>query len=121
MLTSTASPLRRCSAVAVVAGCPCGLPASPPSLSRPGGSEAGNDSVTASSWPSPLPSSSAASLLCPARVSKKAGLALTSEILSCGRFGPAIEGCTSPRSSCSVSEKVGSSLSTVWKRPCSRV
>ena len=38
---------------------------------------------------------------------------------SCGRLGPASEGTTSPRSSSTVSEKVGSSAFSSCQRPCS--
>ena len=40
-------------------------------------------------------------------------LGVVSETRSCGRFGPAIDGTTSPRSSSSVSVKIGSSESLV--------
>ena len=49
-----------------------------------------------------------------------AGFAFASAIRSCGRFGPAIDGSTLPRSSSSVSEKVGSSELSSWNIPCSR-
>ena len=83
-----------------------GRPASP-SWSSAGGSEAGNDSSIASSRE--LPSASAASGSNSARDSMNAGFASASAILSWGRFGPAIDGSTLPRSKSSVSVKVGSS------------
>ena len=69
----------------------------PPSVV--GGSLAGNDSAAASSYPvsasPPVYSSSS---------ERKSSAALESATRSCGRFGPASEGSTSPRSSSSASE-----------------
>ena len=88
------------------------------SLPLPGGSEAGNEPVSGSRS---VPSAPAASSLKLASVSKNAAFASVSAIRSCGRFGPAIAGTTSPRSSSSVSLNVGSSEPGSWNMPCSRV
>ena len=77
-----------------------GLPPSP-SWSSAGGSEAGNDSSIASSRPLP---SSLTRLRIPLPHRLEEGvLGIESAIRSCGRFGPAMLGSTSPRSSSSVS------------------
>ena len=48
----------------------------------------------------------------------KPAFASSSATRSCGRFGPAIEGTTSPRSSASVSVKTGSGVDFVRNMPC---
>ena len=62
-----------------------------------GGSEAGNDSATASSHAS-------LSGRKPSSAIRNDALDSVSDTRSCGRFGPASDGTTSPRSSSSVSE-----------------
>ena len=114
-VTSTVSSLPRCSSTAV-AGTSVGEPVAVP-LPLPGGSEAGKEPESGCS----VPSAPAAWTLKAFRVSRKAAFESVSAIRSCGRFGPAIAGITSPRSSSSVSENVGSSASGVWNMPCSRV
>ena len=94
-----------------------GLPRSS-SCSSAGGSEAGKDSSIASSRP--LPICSAASGSNSPIAPRKACLAWERGTRSCGRFGPAMLGSTSPRSSSSSSEKTGSSLLPSWNIPCSR-
>ena len=88
----------------------------------PGGSDAGKDSSTSSS--TSVPRLSAGSGSGSGRMSssapRKADLASVSETRSCGRFGPASDGTTSPRSSSSVSEYVFSSVSASCHRPCVR-
>ena len=87
-------------------------------LPLPGGSEAGKEPESGSCS---VPSAPAASSLKVLRVSKKDDFESVRAIRSCGRFGPAIAGTTSPRSSSSVSENVGSSAPGSWNMPCSRV
>ena len=58
----------------------------------------------------PLPSCSPASGSNSSIASRKASLASASGTRSCGRFGPAMLGTTSPRSSSSRSEKTGSGV-----------
>ena len=103
---------------AVAAGAPLtagrGLPRSS-SWSSAGGSEAGKDSSIASSRP--LPSCSPASGSNSPIASRKASFASASGTRSCGRFGPAMLGTTSPRSSSSRSEKAGSGSRLVVEHP----
>ena len=115
-VTSIASSLRRFSVVAtgepLTAG--RGLPRSS-SWSSAGGSEAGKDSSIASSRP--LPSFSTASGANSAIASRKDSLASSSGTRSCGRFGPAMLGTTSPRSSSRRSAKTGSGVEESWNIP----
>ena len=85
----------------------------------PGGSEAGKDSSTSSSTSVPPPAwaSGSGSGRMSSSAPRKADLASVSETRSCGRFGPASDGTTSPRSSSSVSEYVGSSEFSSCHRP----
>ena len=117
-VTSTGSPLPPSIAAATAplsAG--RGLPRSS-SCSSAGGSEAGKDSSLASS--TPLPICSAASGSNSRIASRNASLASASGTRSWGRFGPAMLGSTSPRSSSRVAEKTGSSAPGSWNMPCSR-
>ena len=93
-----------------------GLPRSS-SCSSAGGSEAGKDSSFASSRP--LPIRSAASGSNSSIASRKASLACASGTRSWGRFGPAMLGTTSPRSSSRSRRRPGPDRSS-WNMPCSR-
>ncbi len=55
------------------------------------------------------------------RLSRKVACTSDSVMRSCGRFGPAIDGCTLARSSSMMDSKVGSGVSSVRKRPCAFV
>ncbi len=95
-----------------------GLPRSS-SCSSAGGSEAGKDSSLASSTPLPIcsPASGSNSSI----ASRKASLASASGTLSWGRFGPAMLGATSPRSSSSMSpRRPGPRSPSSSNIPCSR-
>ncbi len=86
-----------CTRVPSVAGSESSWPSPLPLW--PGGSEAGKDSSTSSSTPWNSTGSGSRSSSAP----RKAALASVSDTRSCGRFGPASDGTTLPRSSSSVS------------------
>ena len=90
-----------------------GLVACPLESPLAGGSDAGKDSSRASSW-----LSCSDGTLWPSSLDDLVARCSSSEMRSCGRLGPASDGTTSPRSSSSVSEYVGSSVSSSCHMPC---
>ena len=69
--------------------------------------------ATSTGGASALSPASSASASCQASFDSR------SSTRSCGRRGPASDGSTSPMSSSSIAEKLGSGVASVRKRPCS--
>ena len=110
IVTGTCVRLWRATGVKPWFGSCCG--ASCPGPAEAGGSLAGKlSSLSSSCDPS--------SVTYPLSSSRNALCAFDSATRSCGRLGPAIDGTTVPRSSATVSLKVGSSASASCQRPCS--
>src|SRR5262245_60451973 len=74
--------------------------------------------VMAAMTTEPLPTPNPLAGAAPGKEVRKFSFTCGNSTRSCGRFGPAMDGTTSPRSSDRVDEYMGSGVESVRKRPC---